>query len=490
MIAGAGGSGFLDGPGTTALFGNLNAIATDKTSKLLLADSGANGIRQLVSQGSFDFGTPDGSGTGEATLVNPTGFADLNGLQRPYIDVAKTLAPGESADIGEWQFSIPSGIPAFRFTVTVEAPTSLYSPLEAVLNAAAGPGSPNVVAQFLSRGSSTSAFTGNLDSVGFDSVSTYFATDRNGVVYASDGFGRVIRRIGTNGAVTLVAGQVGVSGTADGYGSTARFGNPDGISVNPEGTEIMVADETGQTIRRVGLSYPSADPTDPNSWQVTTIAGLANTSGDADGFGADARFRGPVGIAGPSNDNLFLTEYTGYRVRQIRYIGGQRSLPASWQVAKVAGTGVSGYLDGGATVAKFGNLVGATYSALGKLYVCDRGSFTIRAIDTLTFNVTTLAGTGNTNGLVDSLTATTARFSFPSAVATDASGAVYVGDGAVVRRILNGTVKTVAGGGAGTGTTGDKVVFANIYGIAINGQGDLLLNSGGRMVRLTRKIGR
>jgi hypothetical protein len=489
VLAGSGASGFIDGSGTIANFGNIAHLATDNQSHVLVADNGANGIRQINSEGSFDFGAPDGSGTGQAILTNPTGFADLNGLQRPYIDINQRVEPGQTIDIGQWQFAIPSEVKAFRFSVTVEAPTSVYAPLEAVLNPSGGAGSPNVTAQFLSRGISNGAYTGKLDSVGFDSVSSYFATDSKGVLYSADALARTIRRIDPDGTVTLIAGKVGVSGSTDGQGTVARFGVPDGLVVNSAGTEIIVADELNHTIRRIGLSYNGADPRETTNWYVSTIAGASGTPGDVNGTGDLARFRGPVAVVGPSNDELYITEYTGFRLRRLRFLGGPRDAATSWESSNAAGTGVGGYVDGTPGSARFGNLVGAAYGADGKVYICDRGNRVIRAYDTLSSQVTTFAGSG-VYGLGDNAIALSATFANPSSVTTDASGAVYVGDATRLRRILNGSVKTVAGGGDGSGTTGDKVNFVNIYGTGLNAQGDLLLNSNGRLVRLTRRIGR
>jgi len=110
-------------------------------------------------------------------------------------------------------------------------------------------------------------------------------------------------------------------------------------------------------------------------------------------------------------------------------------------------------------------------------------------MDILTRNVTTIAGDGGV-GLNDNANAALARFSFLNGIATDATGAIYLSDDKRVRRYFDGAVKTVAGAGDGSGTSGDKVVFGIIYGIGMNSQGDVLLNSGGRLVRLTRKLGR
>jgi hypothetical protein len=490
VVAGSGSSGFLDGTGAQAIFGSIVGMAVEPGGRLLLADNGANAVRRIVSQGSFDFGSPDGVSAGQPKLANPTGFADLNGLQRPYIDVNQRVEPGQTVDVGEWQFTIPGTVNAFRFAVTVEAATSVYAGLEAVLNPSGGAGSPNVVAQFLSRNNSGGGAVGKLENVAFDSVTTYMSTDGAGNIFVSDALLRIIRRIDTAGNVTLVAGKAGFSGSTDGSGSDARFGVPDGIQVNKAGTEVIVADELNHTIRRVALYYDGADPTIASNWGVSTIAGASGVPGDATGTGDIARLRGPVAVTGPSNDELFLTEFTGFRIRQLRYLGGNRSLAASWYLETVAGTGVGGYVDGASFNARFGNLVGAVYSPeASKLFICDRGNNRIRAMDLLTRTVSTVAGDG-VNGAADNSDATLARFSYLNAITTDATGTLYIGDSTRIRRLFDGAVKTVAGGGDGSGTSGDKAVLGIVYGMGMNAQGDLLLNSGARLMRLTRKLGR
>jgi hypothetical protein len=400
------------------------------------------------------------------------------------------VEPGQTVDAGEWQFSIPATVNAFRFAVTVETGTSVYAGLEAVLNPAGGPGSPNVVAQFLSRNSYSGAVVGRVENVGFDSTTTYMTSDAAGNIYLCEGQMRIVRRLDTSGNVTLVAGKAGSIGATDGSGPDARFGFPDAIQVNRAGTEILLADESNQTIRRIALFYEGADPTVSNNWNVSTIAGATGLPGDTNGAGDVARFRGPVAITGPSNDEVFVTEFNGFRIRQIRYTGGNRALATSWSVETVAGTNSPGYVDGSGFSARFSNLVGAVYSAeSSKLYICDRGNYRIRAMDLLTRNVTTVAGDGSA-GFNDNSDALLARFVGLNAITTDATGAVYVGDSTRVRRLYDGSVKTVAGGGDGSGTSGDKVIFGQIYGMGMNTQGDVLLNSNGRLVRLTRKLGR
>jgi hypothetical protein len=488
ILAGTGAPGVADGSGSAAAFSSIPGITTDPQGRLVLADQTSNSIRRIVSNGAFDFGTPDGSAVGGTALVNLTGNADLNGLQRPFIDLNKTIQPGETVDAGEWQFSIPDGVSAFRFAVTVEAATPYYGGLEAVLNPTGGPGSPNVVAQKLNRPTSPAFYTGRLENVSFG-YSGHMAHDAAGNIYVADFDVLTIRRISLSGNVTLVAGRADTFGTQNGSGSAARFNGIAGIVVNREGTEILVADFFSSLIRRVALNVGS-DPANADNWLVTTIAGT-DTPGNTDGSGTVAQFVNPWGLAGLSNDAIYISEASGNRIRLLQYVGGDRAQASSWAVTLVCGspTAESGFADDSGPSARFSDPYGISLAKNGILYIADYGNSRIRALNTANGLVSTVAGTG-TASQNDSASATSGTLLSPFGVVADDSGAVYFTSSNVVRRLLNGSLKTVAGGGSGAGTTGDTVQFGAIYGLGINRQGDVTLITNRQLVRLTRKLGR
>jgi sugar lactone lactonase YvrE len=68
--------------------------------------------------------------------------------------------------------------------------------------------------------------------------------DGAGNIYVSDTAAHRIRRIGTDGMVTTVAGD-GISGFKDGTGAEAHFEGQEGITVTTDGKTIYVADGTG-----------------------------------------------------------------------------------------------------------------------------------------------------------------------------------------------------------------------------------------------------
>ena len=490
-MVGTGINGAADGVGNVAELGSTPGIVTDSQGRLVTIDQSGNAIRRIVTNGSFDFGTPDGTGIGEAALVNQTGQADLNGLHRPYIDVNRTIQPGETVDVGEWQFSIPSAVNAFRFAVTVEAATPYFGGLEAVLNPSGGPGSPNVIAQLLNRPSGIPIYFGRLENVVFAPNSGNLAYDGAGNLYSSDEQIGMIRRITPSGNVTLIAGRPGEIGTASGIGSQARFSQPAGILVNKEGSEIIVADAGSNVIRRLALT-PGSDPNSADNWVVSTIAGLANLSGDTNGSGDVARFNYPWGLAGYDNDALFVSETNGNRIRILTYIGGNRALATSWSVNVVCGStvGNSGFADGTSFAARFSGPYGISLTKAGLLYIADYSNSRIRVLDTKTGIVSTAAGNGTLTDN-DNIAAHLGGVMTPIGLVADDSGAVYFnGFTGVIRRLLNGSLKTVAGNGDGSGTSGDKLQFDYCWGLATNRQGDVTFVSNGRLIRLTRKLGR
>ena len=139
--------------------------------------------------------------------------------------------------------------------------------------------------------------------------------------------------------------------------------------------------------------------------------------------------------------------------------------------------GSHGSLDGQGAAARFGsNLWYATRDGAGNMYFTDSNSHTIRKI-TSTGQVTTLAGLYNTPGSTDG-TGSTARFSHPRGIATDAAGNLYVGDvnNFTIRKITPAGVVTTLAGTAGAGGYVNGVGAAarfsgDMQGIAVDGAG-------------------
>ena len=102
---------------------------------------------------------------------------------------------------------------------------------------------------------------------------------------------------------TTLAGNAGY-GFVDGTGSAARFNVPFGVAVD-SASNVHVADTSNHTIRKVSPAGV-----------VTTLAGLVNDFGSADGTGSAARFYHPSGVAVDSAGNVYVGEALNHTIRK------------------------------------------------------------------------------------------------------------------------------------------------------------------------------
>ena len=214
---------------------------------------------------------------------------------------------------------------------------------------------------------------------------------------------------------------------------------------------------------------------------VTTLAG--STGGSADGVDSTAHFFYPTGIAYDGNGNLFVADRYNNEIRKVVISTGV--------VTTFAGSTSQGSADGTGTAASFDHPTGLTCDGNGNLFVADQGNNEIRQIVISTGVVSTLAGStafyGSTNG-----TGAAASFYYPSNLACDGSGNLYVADAGnyEIRKIVISTavVTTFAGApsqghanGVGTAAT-----FNWPAGIVYDGSGNLFI--GDSQNNLIRKI--
>ena len=129
------------------------------------------------------------------------------------------------------------------------------------------------------------------------------AVNSSGNAYVADADNNTVRMITPAGVVTTLAGQAGVSGSSDGT-SSARFNHPTGVAVNSAGN-VYVADTDNNEVRKVTAAG-----------MVTTLAGLAGSSGSTDGT-TSARFNGPSGIVADGTGNLYVSDTLNDTIRKI-----------------------------------------------------------------------------------------------------------------------------------------------------------------------------
>ena len=220
--------------------------------------------------------------------------------------------------------------------------------------------------------SGTAGTTGSTNGIGTSALFNYptgiAINNSNGTLYVADYGNSTIREIVPLGSgiwdVSTIAGTAGASGSVDGFGSAALFSNPVCVAVDSTGN-VYVADDGNNTIRAI---VPSG-----GNWWVFTIAGKAGTSGSADGNNNTARFYQPSGLAVDASDSLYVADAGNDVIRKITPVG------TNWVVTTIAGTAKkSGNANGTGSSARFDRPIGVALDSSGNVYVADTDNDTIR----------------------------------------------------------------------------------------------------------------
>jgi sugar lactone lactonase YvrE len=175
----------------------------------------------------------------------------------------------------------------------------------------------------------------------------------------------------------------------------------------------------------------------PTGYTFVTVAERAVVEGSGEQF-APARQVKPDSLAVDSAGNVYFTDAHHQVICRLSAPGSVTLLAGKWDSI--------GSADGQGSEARFRYPHGIAVDAAGDLYVTDSGNDSIRRI-TPAGVVTTLAGMAGAPGHVDGA-GNAARFNYPSDLAVDASGTLYVADAYnyVIRKVTpGGWVTTLAG---------------------------------------------
>ena len=461
-LAGAAGqSGDADGDGASARFNFPEGIATDGTGNVYVADSENHTIRKIAPNGVVSTlagsagmpGSADGNGS-SARFNHPMGVA-ADGAGNVYVADTLNGAIRKIDSSGDTSTFVGAPIALFPEGVATDSAGNVYiADGLRVVRKVAPDGTVTTLA-------GTVGLTGSDDGTGADArfgLPAGIAVGGNNNVYVGDSSNNTIRMITPAGVVTTLAGSAGVTGSADGTSANASFDFPFGVAVF--GGDIYVADVSNNTIRRIAPGGV-----------VSTYAGTPRARGSADGTGTQARFDMPSAIVADPAGNLYVADFGNHTVRRIT--------PAA-VVATFAGTaGAFGSLDGTGTASRFNHPDGIAIDSAGNLYVGDADNNTIRKISAAG-EVSTLAGLAGAPGSDDGA-GSTARFDFPTGLAVDTAGNVYVADSAnhTIRKITPGGVVTTLAGSAGISGTDDGVGaaarFNNPFGVAVDSAGNVYI---------------
>ncbi len=275
-----------------------------------------------------------------------------------------------------------------------------------------------------------------------DGTISSLGTDRyvRGLAFARDGSliiaeARIISRISPGGDYEVVAGGDDY-GFADGPAEDARFREPDGIAIGPDG-KIYVSDTGNHVIRVI-----AADG------MVSTLAGAPGIPDSTDGLGAAARFNQPRGVAVDSSGNVYIADTGSSTIRRIT---------ADGQVTTIAGVaGEHAFADGIRGAARFHEPEGIALDGQGRLVVADTGNSSIRLINT-DGSVTTIAGNNPAGGATQ--IGLNVRLNAPSALAIGLNREIYVGHG---YGMLRGTPALHTSTGLPPAVTAVETYFAGV----------------------------
>ena len=299
------------------------------------------------------------------------------------------------------------------------------------------------------------------------------AVDSAGNIYLADALNNRVRKVGTTGVITTVAGTGFPLSGGDGGPATSAgiafcgVAPHQGVAVDSLGN-LYIADCIGNRIRKVNTAGI-----------ISTVAGSGNAGGVAvfsgDGGPATSATLGvPYGVAVDAQGNIFIADTGNGRIRKVNTAG---------IISTVAGSGNgSAAGDGGpATSAKLGNPSDVAVDSAGNIYIADFGNGLIRKVNTSGI-ISTFAQGGFGNCQVGvSLSVANADIGGGAGIAVDSAGNLYVADHSsdCIHKISTaGIVTTVAGGGGnipGDGGPATSAGLGSLTDVDVDSSGNLYI---------------
>lgn len=467
-FAGSGAAGQTDGGPTTASFNGPQAVTVDASGNVYVADSKNNVIRRITPAGQVStfatgFNNPEAlvaDGTGDIFVADQGGnvIKKISSSGIVSVFAGSGISGANNGSGTAASFNAPAGI-------AIDAAGYLYV-------SDSGDGlirkiTPGGLVSTLAGSGSQGSNDGTGTSASFNSPAG-LAVDAIGDVFVADAGNDLIRKITPAGVVTTLAGSAGSFGRGNGQGAAARFYNPKGIAIDPNGN-LFVGDVNNNLVREVstngytisanlpsGLIFDgktgiiSGTPTAASPATNYTIT--AYNTGGTNSTVVNITVENPVVIVTTPPNISYVTPQK-YLINspiiplQPANTGG--SVPATiyGEVSTLAGSGSSGTVNGNGTAASFTAPGGAATDLVGNLYICDANN--IREISP-SGTVTTLAGNGAA-GFANG-TGSAVSFNNPQALTVDASGNIFVADtkNHVIRKVTQSGVVTTFAGIAGS----------------------------------------
>jgi hypothetical protein len=502
-IAGDGTAGYTgdNGPATSATLNKPAAVLVGSTGNLYIADTGNNVIRMITTTGTIS----TIAGTGVAGYSGDGGAATSARLDSPY---------GLNADSAGDLYIADSMNNVVRMVTTA-----------GIISTIAGNGTNGYSGD---GAEATGAALSNPQSVVLDSQGNVFISDRNNnrVREVNTPTGSALfptTAVGSTSAAVTIPLVINTGGTTiTGISAPVSQGGKQEYAVTATGCALNTV-LTTSTICDVEVTFsPGYSGQRPVPLRVASSAGtfafamtgtgtapqvalspgiittVPGTSGDL--AGASGLIAG--GVAVDSADNLYFWADNGldgdyvlelaagtsvptfvagygngsYALGSVIAVDGAgdvyvanpnqssilKAVPGATAPTIVAGGNVSGGYSGDngpATSAELNYPSGVAVDSAGNVYIADTNNNRIRKVAAVSGIITTIAGNGTAGYSGDNGPATSAELNGPQALALDSAGNIYIVDAENLRirkvAAASGTITTVAGNGT-AGYSGDN----------------------------------
>jgi trimeric autotransporter adhesin len=308
--------------------------------------------------------------------------------------------------------------------------------------------------------------------------STAVTFDGTGGFYFSSYYQNRVYRVSSDGKLHWIAGSGAGGYSGDGGKATsAQLNHPAQLAVDSDGN-LFIADFLNNRIRKV-----------TSGGMISTVAGNGTTGYNGDNRAAtSATLYNPTGVAVDSSGNLYIADLYNHRIRKVS---------SSGIITTVAGNGAAGSGgDGGkATSTQLNNPFAVAIDSTGNFFIADCLNNRIRKVSS-SGTITTVAGNGSSGFGGDGGQATSAQLKYPTSVAVDSAGSLFISDGSNnrIRKVSpSGIITTLAGNGvAGFSGDGGLATAAQLSpnGIAVDSTGNLLISeSANNRIRMVSSLG-